>query len=153
MLHRMKDNWRVGREAFKEEHDRAAAYADRRRADYQFKEGQDVLINRRRHYQWQFGSDRGPSAPRAVGPFRVKRVLTPCTLELEIPLAVRGRAVPVFHSSDLIPYETRVLDPAGMLPEVAGEYETGDGGGGDDDCGFVISDCGFAWSLVLWICL
>ena len=92
-----------------------------------------MLINRRRHYRGQFGSDRGPMSPRAVGPFRVKRVLTPCTLELEIPLAVRGRAVPVFHSSDLIPYETRVLDPEGMLPEVAGEDEPGDDGRGGDD--------------------
>ena len=92
------------REAFKKEQDRTAAYADRRRADYQFKEWQDVLINRRRHYRGQLSSNRGPLAPMAVGPFRVKRVLTPCTLELEIPLAVRGRAVPVFHSSDLIPY-------------------------------------------------
>ena len=41
----------------------------------------------------------------------------------------------MFQSSDLIPYETRVLDPAGMLPEVAGEDETGDGGGGDDGGG------------------
>ena len=58
-------------------------------------------------------------------------VLATCTLELEIPLAVRGRAVTVFHSSDLISYETRVLDPEGMLPEVAGEDEPGgDGGGG-----------------------
>ena len=73
----------------------------------------------------------GRCRPGAVGPFRVKRVLTPCTLELEIPLAVRGRAVPVFHLSDLIPYETRVLDPEGMLPEVAGE----DGPGGDDGGG------------------
>ena len=56
--------------------------------------------------------------------------MTPCTLELEIPLAVQGMAVPVFHSSDLIPYETRVLDPEGMLPEVAGEG--GDEPGGDD---------------------
>ena len=92
-----------------------------------------MLINRRRHYRGQFGSDRVPLAPRAVGPFRVKRLLTPCTLELEIPLAVRGRAVPVLHSSDLIPYETRVLDPEGILPEVAGEDELGgDGRGGDD---------------------
>ena len=54
---------------------------------------------------------------------------------VEIPLAVRGRAVPVFHSSDLIPYETRVLDQEGMLPEVAGEDEPGgdDGGGGAVD--------------------
>ena len=53
-------------------------------------------------------------------------VLTLCTLELEIPLAVRGKAVPVFHSSDLIPFNTRVLDPEGMLPEVAGEDGPGD---------------------------
>ena len=39
--------------------------------------------------------------------------------------------MPVFHSSDLIPYETRILDPAGMLPEVAGEDEACDGGRGD----------------------
>ena len=76
----MKDDWKMVRAAFKKEQDMAAAYADRRRADYQFKEGQDVLINRRRHYRGQFGSDRGPLAPRAVAPFRVKRVLTPCTL-------------------------------------------------------------------------
>ena len=123
------------REAFNKEQDRAAYYADRRRADYQFKEGQDVLINRRRHCRGQFGSDRGPLAPRAVGPFRVKRVLTPCTLELEIPLALRGMAVPVFHSSDLIPYETMVLDQENMIREVAGEDEPGEDGGrgGDGD--------------------
>ena len=66
MVHRMKDDWRMVREAFKNEKDMAAAYADRRLADYQFKKGQDVLINRRRHYRGQFGSDRGPLAPRAV---------------------------------------------------------------------------------------
>ena len=61
-------------------------------------------------------------------------MLTPCTLELEIPLAVRGMAVPVFHSSDLIPYETRVLE--GMLLDVAVEDEPGgDGGGGGDGDG------------------
>ena len=60
MVHRMKDDWRMVRKAFKKEQDRAAACADRRRADYQFKEGQDVLINRRRHSRGQFGSGRGP---------------------------------------------------------------------------------------------
>ena len=89
MVHRMNEDWKMVRAAFKNEHDMAAAYADRRRADYQFKEGQDVLINCRRHYRELFSSDLGPLAPRAVGPFRVKRMLTPCTLELEIPLAVR----------------------------------------------------------------
>ena len=73
MVHRMKDDWKMVRAAFKKEQDMTAAYADRRRADYQFKEWQDVLINMRRHYRGQFGSDRGPLAPRAVGPFRVTK--------------------------------------------------------------------------------
>ena len=41
----------------------------------------------------------------------------------------------MFRLNDLIPYETRVLDPEGMLPEVAGEGGDGPGGdgrGGDD---------------------
>ena len=73
------------------EQDMVAAYADRRLADYQFREGQDVLINRRRHYRGQFVSDQGLLAPIAVGHFRIKR---------EIPIAIRGKAVPVFHSRD-----------------------------------------------------
>ena len=68
MVHRMKDDWRMVREAFKKEQDRAAAYADRRLADYQFKEGQDVLINRRRHYRGQFGSDRRRWRPERWDP-------------------------------------------------------------------------------------
>ena len=48
-----------------------------------------------------------------------------------IRVAVRGRAVLVFRLSDLIPYETRVLDQEGMLPEVAGEDEPGGDDGGD----------------------
>ena len=43
MLHRMKDDWKMVRKEFKKEQDRAAAYADRRRADYQFKEGKTCL--------------------------------------------------------------------------------------------------------------
>ena len=37
--------------------------------------------------------------------------------------------MPVFRSSDLIPYKTSVLDPAGMLSEVAWEDEMCGGGG------------------------
>ena len=57
MVHQVKDDWRMVREAFNKEQDLTVAYADRRRADYQFKKGQDVLINPRRHYRGQFGTD------------------------------------------------------------------------------------------------
>ena len=94
-MHRMKDGWNAVREQGESrtwrEQDMVAAYADQRRADYQFREWQDVLINRRRHYRGQFGSDQWLLVPRAVGHFRIKR---------EIPIAIRGKAVPVFHSRD-----------------------------------------------------
>ena len=41
IVHRKKDDWKMVRAAFKKKQDRAAAYADGRRADYQFKERQD----------------------------------------------------------------------------------------------------------------
>ena len=41
----------------------------------------------------------------------------------------------MFHSSDLIPHDTMVLDPEGMLQEVEGEDGPGDDGGGGDGGG------------------
>jgi hypothetical protein len=61
------------REAFKKEQQRALAYANRKRANYEFKVGQDVLISRRRHYKGLFKAGKGPLAPRAVGPFTIMR--------------------------------------------------------------------------------
>ena len=52
------------------------------------------------------------------------------TMELDKSIDIRGREVPVFHLSSLIPYETRVSDPAGLLPEEMGEDISE---GGDDD--------------------
>ena len=53
-----------------------------------------------------------------------------------IPLVLRGRASTIFHSSDLIPYETRILDPMGMLPEdEQSEEGVSEGGGGPDEGG------------------
>ena len=49
-MHRMSADWEAVRNAFKKEQKRAAEYSTRKRADYQFAVGHDVLINRRRHY-------------------------------------------------------------------------------------------------------
>ena len=38
-------------------------------------------------------------------------------MELDIHPDILGRMSPVFNASDLIPYEVRLLDPVGMLPE------------------------------------
>jgi hypothetical protein len=135
-VRRMKTEWKVVRAAFHREQQKALAYANRKRANYDFRVGQDVLITRRRHYKGQFGAGKGPLAPRAVGPFTIIRAITPNTFVLDIPKEVRGRATPVFHSRDLIPYETRMLDPVGMLPEDEGSQPPHeDDGDGDPDPG------------------
>ena len=51
-----------------------------------------------------------------MGPFKIKRQNTQNTFEIDIPAAVRKKMRPVFHSSELIPFETRELDPICALP-------------------------------------
>ena len=72
-------------------------------------------MNQRKHYRDQLGPD-GPLVPKAVGPYRILRRITKNTFELAIPTKLVGKMRPVFHSSELIPYETRELDPVGALP-------------------------------------
>jgi hypothetical protein len=60
-----------------------------------------------------------------VGPYRIKRQITNNTFEIDIPQAKRKNMHPVFHSSELIPFESRELDPVGALPPR--------GGGADPD--------------------
>jgi hypothetical protein len=94
---------------------RALEQGNRRRANYQFHVGQDVLVNQRRHHREQLGPI-GPLLPQAAGPFRIRRQITANTFELDIPAALAPRMRPVFHASELIPYETRVLEPLVDVP-------------------------------------
>ena len=77
--------------------------------------GQDILINQRTHHRNQLGPF-GPLAPKEVGPYKIKKQITQNTFEIDIPPAVRKKMRPVFHSSELIPFETRELDPVEALP-------------------------------------
>ena len=52
---RMKLAWNEVRKAFENEKQRAAEYSNRKRADYEFRVGQDVLISKRRHYRCKYG--------------------------------------------------------------------------------------------------
>ena len=82
---------------------------NRKKANYKFKVGQDILINQRQHHRSQLGRV-GAMAPKAVGPFKIKRQITQNTFDIDIPDAVLKKMRPVFHSSELIPFETRELD-------------------------------------------
>ena len=54
-------------------------------------------------------------APKAVGPFKIKRQITQNTFEIDIPAAARKKMLPVIHSGEIIPFDTRELDPFGDL--------------------------------------
>ena len=113
----MKFAWKEVRKAPKNKTQRASVYANRKRAYYEFRVGQDRLISKRRHYRCKHGDPGGALAPKAMGPFTIVEKRAQNCYRLEIPAHIRGRAYPVFYSSDLIPYESRILDPIGMLPD------------------------------------
>ena len=111
----MKEDWHVVRDAIDRMRRLATERANSKRQDYDFKVGQEVLINQRKYYKGRFGTDRNVLAPKAAGPFTIVKKISNNTVELKIPALLLGKAKPVFHSSVLIPYESRVLDPEGMI--------------------------------------
>ena len=70
-----------------------------------------MLIRKRKHYRGKYGDPGVSLAPKAIGPFTIVEKMAENCYRLDIPEHIRGRAYPVFHSSNLIPYETRVLNP------------------------------------------
>ena len=98
-------------------HERARAeeMGNRKKANYQFKVGQDILINQRRHHRNQLGRV-GALTPKAMGPFKMKMQITQNTFEIDIPAAVRKKMRTVFHSSDLIPFESGSWTTLGPSP-------------------------------------
>ena len=47
---------------------------------------------------------------KAVGPFKIKKQITQNTFEIDIPPAIRKQMRQVFHSSELISFDTIYLD-------------------------------------------
>ena len=110
----MRADWDLVYSALYHEHARAETFGNRKRADYQFKVGQDILINQRKHHR-NLLDPVGPLTAKTVGPFKIKEQITQNTFEIDIPPVIRNKMRPVFHSSQLIPLETRDLDPVGFL--------------------------------------
>ena len=81
---------------------RAETFGNCKLADFQFKVGQDILVNQRKHHRNQLGPV-GPLIVKAVVQFKIKRQITQNTLEFDIPPAIRKKMRPVLHSSELIP--------------------------------------------------
>ena len=73
------------------------------------------MINQRKHHGNQLGPV-GPLTAKAVSPFKIKKQITQNTFEINIHLAIEKKKRPVFHSSEMIPFDTGDLDQDGFLP-------------------------------------
>ena len=112
---KVRADWDLVYRALYHEQARAEAFGNRKLADYQFKVGQDILINQRKHIRNRLGP-LGPLTAKTVRPFNIKKQITQNTFEIDTPPAFRKQMRPVFHSSELISFETGDLDPVGFLP-------------------------------------
>ena len=69
----MKEDWHTVRDAIDRQRRLATERANAKRLDYEFKVGQEVLINQRKYYKGRFGTDKNVLAPKAAGPFTIVR--------------------------------------------------------------------------------
>ena len=82
---KMVADWALVFRALYHKQARAETFGHRKRADHQFKVGQDILINQRKHHRNQLGTV-GPLTAKAVGPFKIKKQITQNTFEIDILL-------------------------------------------------------------------
>jgi hypothetical protein len=105
---------------------RQSFYADRHRGNHQYQVGDKVMLTTE-----HMRSKVGKLNARYVGPFLVKKVMSPLNVELDLPSTMRIR--PVFHVSKLKPYvavndpqrfpDRQQLDrPAPVIEEDGSEY-------------------------------
>jgi hypothetical protein len=104
---------------------RQAHYANQHRREHAYKVGDQVMLTTQ-----NMRSRSGKLNPRYIGPYVVKRVVSPLNVELDLPSTIRIR--PIFHVSKLKPYLTvnpeefpgrNQLDrPAPVIEEDGSEY-------------------------------
>jgi hypothetical protein len=101
---------------------RQSFYADQHRDNRQYRVGDQVMLTTQ-----HMKSKAGKLNARYVGPFVVKKIISPVNVELDLPPTMRIR--PVFHLSKLKPY-VAVSDPTrfSWAPTV-GQACPGDRGG------------------------
>jgi hypothetical protein len=99
---------------------------NRRRRDIEFKQGEKVLLSTN-DLRWK-GRVTPKLTAKYIGPFVIKRVLSPLNYELELPSSLPIH--PVFHVSKLrkfisgaATFPSRVQEPTRPLPEIVDEQE------------------------------
>ena len=124
-LARMRETWEQISVLFQQARQQAVVQTNRRRRDYEFYVGQEVLISQQRHRRLLRRKYTALS-PRAIGPYRIKHKVNRNAYVLDIPIDVLGKASPVFHISDLIPYAPATAEvEGGLLPPSHRKLMTG----------------------------
>jgi len=126
MLEKLFDNLKIAEENMNRAQRKQEEYSNRRRRNITFKVGDKVLLSTR-DLKWK--TRITPKfAAKAIGPFTIKRVISPVNYELELPSTMSIH--PVFHVSKLKEYigedesfPNRDQEPSRPLPEIINEKE------------------------------
>ena len=125
LVQRWNADLELARENMQQAQLRQAHYANQHRREHIYKVGDQVMLTTR-----NMRSKAGKLNPRYVGPYVVKKVISPLNVELELPSSMRIR--PIFHVSKLKPYlaaESEMFPgriqanrPAPIIEEDGSEY-------------------------------
>jgi transposase InsO family protein len=102
-IERWNSNLKQARHNLEQAQMRQSFYADQHREDHQYRVGDKVMLTTE-----NMKSKVGKLNARYVGPFVVKKIISPVNVELDLPSTMR--ILPVFHLSKLKPY-VPVTDP------------------------------------------
>lgn len=125
LLRRWNSDLEQARDNMQQAQLRQAHYANQHRREHTYKVGDQVMLTTR-----NMRSRSGKLNPRYLGPYLVKKVISPLNVELELPSTMRIR--PIFHVSKLKPYlaldaevfpgRDQLIRPAPVVEEDGSEY-------------------------------
>lgn len=126
MLEKLFDNLKIAEGNIKRAQEKQEEYSNRRRRNVTFKVGDKVMLSTS-DLKWK-GRTTPKLTAKAIGPFTIKRVISPVNYELELPSTMSIH--PVFHVSKLKEYigeddsfPNRNQAPSRPLPKMVNEKE------------------------------
>ena len=126
MLEKLFENLKIAEKNMTQAQSHQEKYTNRRRREIIFTLGEKVLLSTN-DLNWK-GKITPKLSAKYIGPFVIKRVLSPLNYELELPKTLPIH--PVFHVSKLKKFvesgdafPNRVQEPSRPIPKIVGEHE------------------------------
>ena len=124
-LQRMHRDWCAAYEIMQGLSEDMKTRVDQQRRPAEMAQGDQVLVNIRRHPAQSLWADRGPLMPYFAGPFEVVRRVSPNAYQLRLPPEVKSRIHDVFNVSQLRKYHsnTPLLDAREAAAQPGEEHD------------------------------